>query len=84
MTLNTLNNLYGVVVSNSSCAAGNMICSTRSMICHTGKSRWATCVLLDFSLSVKAATLIFISGRCSDSSSAKQDKSGSIYKLVNN
>ena len=35
-------------------------------------------VLLDFSLTVKAATLIFISGRCSASSSAKQGKLGSI------
>ena len=38
-------------------------------------------VLLDFSLTVKAATLIFISGRCSAISSAKQGKSGSIYNL---
>ena len=36
-------------------------------------------ILLDFSLTVKAATLIFISGRCSAISSAKQGKSGSIY-----
>ena len=41
-------------------------------------------VLLDFSLTVKAATLIFISGRCSAISSAKQAKSGSIYNLVKN
>ena len=39
-------------------------------------------VLLDFSLTVKAATLIFISGRGSTISSAKQGKSGSIYNLV--
>ena len=31
---------------------------------------------------VKAVTLIFISGRCSAISSAKQGKSGSIYNLV--
>ena len=37
-----------------------------------------TLILLDFSLTVKAATLIFISGRCSAISSAKQGKSGSI------
>ena len=36
------------------------------------------------SLTVKAVTLIFISGRCSASSPAKQEKSGSIYKLVKN
>ena len=40
-------------------------------------------VLIDFSLTVKAATLIFISGRGSAISSAKEEKSGSIYNLVN-
>ena len=39
-------------------------------------------VIIDFSLTVKAVTLIFISGRCSASSSAKQEKSGAIYNLV--
>ena len=39
-------------------------------------------VLLDFSLTVKAATLIFISGRGSAISSVKEGKSGSIYTLV--
>ena len=38
--------------------------------------------LINFSLTVKAVTLIFISGRCSTISSAKQGKSGSIYNLV--
>ena len=37
------------------------------------------CVLLDFSLTVKAATLIFISGCGSAISSAKEGKSGFIY-----
>ena len=41
-------------------------------------------VLIDFSLTVKAATLIFISGRGSAISSAKEGKSGSIYNLVKN
>ena len=41
-------------------------------------------VLIDFSLTVKAATLIFISGRSSAFSSAKQRKSGSIYNLAKN
>ena len=41
-------------------------------------------ILIDFSLTVKAATLIFISGRGSAISSAKQGKSGSIYNLVKN
>ena len=40
------------------------------------------CVLLDFSLTVKAATLIFISGRGSAISYAKEGKSGFIYNLV--
>ena len=41
-------------------------------------------VLNDFSLTVKAATLIFISGRGSAISSAKQGKSDSIDNLVKN
>ena len=43
-----------------------------------------THVLIDFSLTVKAATLIFISGRSSAISSFKQGKSGCIYNLVKN
>ena len=39
-------------------------------------------VLIDFSLAVKAATLIFISGRCSAISSPKEGKSGFIYNFV--
>ena len=39
-------------------------------------------VLVDFSLTVKAATLIFISGRGSTISSSKQGNSGLIYNLV--
>ena len=39
-------------------------------------------VLIDFSLSVKVATLIFISGRGSAFSSPKKGKSGFIYNLV--
>ena len=38
-------------------------------------------ILIDFSLTVKAATLIFISGRGLAISSAKQGKSG-LYNLV--
>ena len=41
-------------------------------------------LLLDFSLTIKAATLIFISGCGSAISSAKEGKSGCIYKLVKN
>ena len=39
-------------------------------------------LLIDFSLTVKAATLIFISGRVSAISSAKDEKLGFIYNLV--
>ena len=42
-----------------------------------------TVVLLDCSLTVKAATLIFISGCGSTISSAKQGESGFIYNFVN-
>ena len=41
-------------------------------------------VLIDFSLTVKATTLIYISGRDSAVSSAKEGKSGCIYNLVKN
>ena len=41
-------------------------------------------ILIDFSLTVKAVTLIFISGRYSASPPAKQGKSGSIDNLVKN
>ena len=39
-------------------------------------------ILLDFSCTVKAATLIFIAGCCSAILSAKEGKSGFIYNLV--
>ena len=45
-------------------------------------ARNARRILIDFSLTVKAATLIFISGRGSAISSAKEGKSGCIYNLV--
>ena len=41
-------------------------------------------VLIDFSVTVKAATLIIILGCGSAISSAKQGKSGTIYNLVKN
>ena len=42
---------------------------------------WCTVVSIDFSLTVKAATLIFISGWALDVSSAKEGKLGPIYKI---
>ena len=41
-------------------------------------------VLIDFSLTIKAATLTFIPGRGSAISSAKQEKSGSVFNLGKN
>ena len=41
-------------------------------------------ILTDFLLTVKAATIIFIYGRGSAISSAKEGKSASIYNLVKN
>ena len=41
-------------------------------------------VFIDFSLTVKVATLIFIPGRGSAIPSAYKEKSGSIYNLVKN
>ena len=50
----------------------------------SGSSLLSVAILIYFSLTVKAATLIFISGRGSAISSAEQGKSGSIYNLVKN
>ena len=51
---------------------------------HTFPFSLKLCILLllDFSLTVKAATLIFISGRGSAFLSANEGKSGLIYNLV--
>ena len=50
---------------------------------QTGYYRGQTCyIFLDVSLTVKAATLIFISECGSAFSSAKEGKSGFIYNLV--
>ena len=53
-----------------------------SLLCSRNIRYVSIWVLLDFSLTVKAATLIFISGRGSAISSAKEGKSGFIYNLV--
>ena len=47
---------------------------------HSSKTKFF--LLIDFLLTVNAATLKFISGRALAMSSAKQRKSGSIYVLV--
>ena len=51
-------------------------------ICRDGDSVQVGSILINFSLTVKAETLIFIFVRDSAISSAKQGKSGSIYNLV--
>ena len=50
--------------------------------CQNSKASICQQLLLDFSLYVKAATLIFISGGGLAISSAKEGKSGFIYNLV--
>ena len=53
------------------------------MLVHAGAERnVCNTVLLDFSLTVKAATLIFISGCGLAISSAKEGKSGFIHNLA--
>ena len=51
-----------------------------SLVCYS--PTLSLYLLIDFSLTVKAATLIFISGRGSAISSAKEGKSGFIHNLV--
>ena len=53
-----------------------------TMICYVFVGPYTISVLIGFSLTVKAATLTFISGCGSVILSAKQGKSGSIYNLV--
>ena len=53
-----------------------------SCACMFKEQLYANVVLVDFSLSVKMATLTFISGHGSAISSAKERKSGFIYNLV--
>ena len=64
--------------------SGRLITSRKNMYSLNIENSHARLVLLDFSLTVKAATLIFISGCGSAISSAKQEESGSIYNLGKN
>ena len=52
------------------------LCKATYVIDHIPHTNFTKVILLDFSLTVKAATLIFISGRDSAISSAKEGKSG--------
>ena len=81
-----------VIFKILSCNRPRVICNVYLMIVHlyteahglsltTGGQLM---VLLDFSLTVKAATLIFIYVSGSAIPSAKQGKSGSIYDLMKN
>ena len=60
----------------------NLIETPFSAFANRADPDQAALVLLDFSLTVKAATLIFISGCGSAISSSKEGKSGFIYNLV--
>ena len=53
-------------------------------IVQTSVQSYTMRLLIDFSLTVKAATLIFISGRGSAISSAKQGKLGTFLNFVKN
>ena len=53
-----------------------------TMVCPHAYVEIMSGVLLGFSLTVKAETLIFISWRGSAISSAKKGKSGFVYNLV--
>ena len=66
------------------CTSALSVCLVPNVHCKRSQQlrTICTCVLTDFSLTVKAATLIFISGRGSAISSAKEGKSGFIYNLV--
>ena len=69
------------------CILGNVEFPTRSCSNQTTPLQRLTRMVklfIDFSLTVKAATLIFISGLGSAILSAKDGKSGSIYNLVKN
>ena len=56
--------------------------SGAKIVCFCTIRDFGSPTILDFSLTVKAVTLIFISGYGSAISSAKEEKSGFIYNLV--
>ena len=61
----------------------NVLVETQAFQTHIAAMQDNLKVCYNFLLSLKAVTLIFISGRGSVISSAKQGKSGSFYNLVN-
>ena len=82
------NNLFKINMVSKDQGIRELECGTwiDKYDCRTGR-KWKYTngmysVLLDFLLTVKAATLIFISGCGSAISSAKEGKSGFIYNLV--
>ena len=54
----------------------------KNKACKFPSTQSVSCILIDFSLTVKAATLILISGRGSAISSAMEGNSGFILNLV--
>ena len=86
-----LNYRYDIVLCHSKflCMLHLMACYIYVYICFSFHDFFSfitmaipLAVLLDFSLTVKAETLIFISGCGSAISSAKEGKSGFIYNFV--
>ena len=68
--------------SNNKQKVNNKTCYYQDKYVNIFKAVLQHLILIDFSLTVKAVTLIFISGRVSGISSAKKGKSGFIYNLV--
>ena len=58
------------------------MCACVVLIRFNHDAHWIAKILIDFSLTVKAPTLIFTSGRGSAIASAKEGNSGFIYNLV--
>ena len=76
--------VYVVILARGTCYQRNklLIVTNNTCIKYDHYITRVLKVLLRFSLTLKAATLIFISGCGSAISSAKEGKSGFIYNLV--
>ena len=64
------------------CGSSNLTHNFISPQYQTSCDKQSLQILIDFSLTVKATTLIFISGRGSAIPSAKEGKSGFIYNFI--
>ena len=81
--LNDINPSRKVIKMSTTTSNGPYMFVCKTVRVSRVGAQFCTCILLDFSLTVKAAALISISGRGSAISSAKQGNSGFIYDLVN-